>query len=274
MFISNSFSFIFSADSLEAGWFMFVIMVGFVGILSNFALVTLFRSLKLLSVSSSSYPELGRATFGKLGEQVASWSVTLQQLGAGVAYTVIVADVMVPVLELSGVDILGSRTFVIIIVVVLVIFPLCMLPTMKALSHTSLMSLVTILTFIAVLFSSAMYVITHSERREELEQPGEPIDGDFEWWPDGIDIIKGIPIISFAFLCHQNSFPIYREMRGASVPKIAKVSTISMLLCAVGYLLCGTSGYLIFLNRTDSDLLVVSHDTFHHSLHRLHYAES
>ena len=47
------------------------------------------------------YPIMGRILLGWWGEQLGSWSVTLQQIGACIAYIVIVADVLTEVLKLS-----------------------------------------------------------------------------------------------------------------------------------------------------------------------------
>lgn len=60
----------------------------------------------------------------------------------------------------------------------------------------------------------------------------------------------------FAFLCHQNVFPIYRELKDASTSKMAKVSSISMILCFSVYWCCGFFGYAAFLESTSGDLLL------------------
>ena len=80
---------------------------------ADVAVKLLFRAVEMLDVPRPRYPTLGYATYGRLGEQVAMWSVTLQQLGACIAYVVIVADLIQPITALAGADtVLADRWFV------------------------------------------------------------------------------------------------------------------------------------------------------------------
>ena len=71
----------------------------------------------------------------------------------------------------------------------------------------------------------------------------------------GIGFLKALPILSFAFLCHQNAFPIYNELRDASPAKMRTISRTSMAVCACAYMLTGILGYHLFLDETQADLL-------------------
>ena len=84
---------------------------------------------------------------------------------------------------------------------------------------------------------------------------------DIEWIyaKDG-NLLKAIPILCFAFLCHPNMFPIYQKLNSASHKKMATVSRCSILLSISVYLVVGIFGYVTFLRRatTEADLLVSS----------------
>eukprot|EP01043_Picozoa_sp_COSAG02_P014748 COSAG02_NODE_614_length_19515_cov_6.651937_3_plen_318_part_00 len=81
-------------------------------------------------------------------------------------------------------------------------------------------------------------------------EPGTEI----EWlWPKGGNILKALPIICFAFLCHPNMFPIYQQLDGATHHRMARVSALSISMSTIVYLVVGIFGYLTFLRRAQSE---------------------
>lgn len=86
----------------------------------------------------------------------------------------------------------------------------------------------------------------------------QPPGNEIKWlWAQDGSMLKALPIICFAFLCHPNMFPIYQKLDGATHQRMATVSRCSILLSAVVYLVVGIFGYLTFLRRakTEADLL-------------------
>ena len=65
--------------------------------------------------------------------------------------------------------------------------------------------------------------------------------------------LKAIPIICFAFLCHQNMFPVYDKLEAATHKQMSVVSKYSILLCVTVYFVVGIFGYLTFLARARTD---------------------
>lgn len=95
-----------------SGVFLFVTMLFLTALGADLAVRLLFEAVEKLNLARPRYPTLGHATYGRLGEQVAMWSVTLQQMGACIAYVVIVGDVLAPIADLSGVKLLQNEKFV------------------------------------------------------------------------------------------------------------------------------------------------------------------
>ena len=63
----------------------------------------------------------------------------------------------------------------------------------------------------------------------------------------GENVLSAMPVLCFAFLCHQNMFPIYEDLEGASHKRMTAVSAVSMCICITLYFCVGVLGYCIFL---------------------------
>jgi len=66
-----------------------------------------------------------------------------------------------------------------------------------------------------------------------------------------------IPTMVFAFQCHASVLPIYSELKQPSKQKMQYVSTISIGLVFIMYLLASLFGYLTFKNVTGPELFVM-----------------
>lgn len=263
----------------EAGAIMFPVLLILTGILANYAISLLFASTDKLQArlaaekqrgdlegreslighddghgTEMNYPIMGRHLLGKRGELVASWAVTLQQIGACIAYIVIVADVLTKVVELgfSHDSIFAKRFMIQLIVATVIIFPLTLLKKMDSLKYTSFVSLFFIISFILAVVCTSAYKLTH----DDYTVTSKPIEGAMQTMPSSFQgFFKTLPLLCFAFLCHQNAFPIYNELEGASLGKMNQISIISMSICGSAYLLTAFFGYAVFKDTVDADLL-------------------
>ena len=62
-------------------------------------------------------------------------------------------------------------------------------------------------------------------------------------------------MVSFAFLCHQNLFPIYLELHNPTEYRVGTVTGVAMVCCGVVYACTGFAGYYLFRDATASNLL-------------------
>jgi amino acid permease len=274
----------YACKLLGVGGFIFLMV--FSALLADYAIRILFVSVDTLKVERPRYPTLGRRTMGSFGEYFSSMVVTLQQCGACIGYMVIIGDVLQPIIALTGYEWACHRWIIQLFLLVSVIFPLCLLPTMSSLKYVSFASLVLIWSAVLAIVINGFLVIENPDRRQELLHPtaGSFIDvcntssaspsstsnitftpssstsitsvEHMRMFPESIgDVLAALPIISFAFLCHQNTFPIYKELKDASPNKMAIVGHYSIAICCFVYIMSGLMGYYTFLEDTESDLL-------------------
>jgi amino acid permease len=268
----------------------FVLAMVFLALLADYAIEVLFLSVKKWKVQRARYPSMGRKTMGSFGENVSSWVVTVQQFGACIGYTVIIGDVLQPIAALSGLEWTCERWPLQLGLLSCVIFPLLLLPSMDSLKYVSFISLVLIWSAVIAIAVNGFLVVADPYRREELMHPRIHTStsvcnvsssdarhynhstittpsssssssssysiGHMNMFPNSFgDALAALPIISFAFLCHQNTFPIYNELKNASPKRMATVGHYSITICCLVYILSGIMGYYTFLSDTQSDLL-------------------
>ena len=70
------------------------------------------------------------------------------------------------------------------------------------------------------------------------------------------DVLKTLPVVMTAYVCHYNIHPIFAEMAAPSEPRMRRVVTTALLLCTAVYWLVGLSAYLLFTDRTADDVLM------------------
>lgn len=70
-----------------------------------------------------------------------------------------------------------------------------------------------------------------------------------------------MPVIAFSFVCHFNVLPLYNSLKNPrQMPIVAHSAgyfklTAAVTISALVYILVGTTGYLMFLNCTESDII-------------------
>ena len=273
----------------------FVLAMVFLAFLADYAIEVLFLSVEKWNVARARYPSMGRRTMGKWGESVSSWVVTIQQFGACTGYTVIIGDVLQPIVALSGWEWTCERWPLQLGLLSVVVFPLLLLPSMSSLKYVSFVSLLLIWSAVLAILVNGLMVVADPQRRDALihpdthhttsvchqlnstssmeeyyhhvnshnnhTTPSSSSSSSFttehmQMFPHSFgDVLAALPIISFAFLCHQNTFPIYKELQQASPQKMAKVGHYSIFICCFVYILSGIMGYYTFLEGTQSNLL-------------------
>jgi amino acid permease len=248
----------------QSGYVVFLLLMGAMAFLSHYAIVLIFKTVQLMRFKAGetiTYGLLGKRLYGRFGELVAEWAVTLQQLGACIGYVVIIGDIMSPITQLAetAAPVFKGEWLVQLLIVMLIIFPLCLLRNMDSLKFTSLVALLCIL---AAALAVAVYgfdVDLHSDPFNASEVPGgkDPKScGELHAAPRDLTVLSALPVFSFAFLCHQNTFPIYEELRDPTVRRMSTISAVSMALAVLAYVLAGLGGYFAFAEGTRGDIFL------------------
>lgn len=234
-----------------------------IALIIGVALMTDLAAWMLLYASDAtrenSYAGVAEALYGRWLGVVVDITVFLNNLGSCMGYVVIIGDLLPSFMSfVDGPALLKDRAGMTIILGITVLFPLASLKSMSALSYVSLLCLCMIATFVVSLFVMGAGIIDVSE----------PYDGPPHLYPpDTTAMVAQVPVIFFAFICHQNIPILYGELRRQSFEEVdSKFRTkrgkmmyamhVSVFVCAVVYLIGAVSGYVAFKGRTAHDVLV------------------
>ncbi|OVA07445.1 Amino acid transporter [Macleaya cordata] len=236
------------------GVFLGLVLIVLMGILSEISIELLVRFSVLCKASS--YGEVVQSALGRSARILSELCIIINNAGVLVVYLIIMGDVMSGSLHHEGVfdQWLGHgfwdhRKLVILFIVVVFLAPLCVLEKIDSLSLTSAASVALAIVFVVVCCVIAF--IKFVEGRIETPRMGP----DFGSKKAILDLLVVIPIMTNAYVCHFNVQPIYNELEGRYPQKMNQVGRITTVLCVVVYASTAVSGYLLFGNDTESDVL-------------------
>ncbi|XP_071713865.1 amino acid transporter AVT6E-like [Rutidosis leptorrhynchoides] len=231
-----------------------VILIILMGILSEISVELLIRF--TVQCKALSYGEIVQEALGKPARIISEICIIINNAGVLVVYLIIMGDVMSGSLNHIGVfdQWLGNgfwdhRKLVILLMVIIFLAPLCALDKIDSLSLTSAASVILAVIFVVIAFVVAFIKLV----RGEIESPR--LTPDFGSEEAILDLLVVIPVMANAFVCHFNLQPIYNELEGRSPHKMNTVGRMTTVLCISIYCLTAISGYLLFGNDTESDVL-------------------
>ncbi|MQM07830.1 hypothetical protein Taro_040679 [Colocasia esculenta] len=231
-----------------------LVCIALMGALSELSIELLVRS-SVLS-RAASYGDAVRSALGLPARAIAEVCIVVNNAGILIVYLIIIGDVMSGSPEHVGVlyQWLGDGTWSdrrLIIFITLVIFlaPLCALERIDSLSLTSAASVALAVVFVVVSCIIALIKVAAGSIRTPRMGP------DLSSRAAILDLLVVVPIMTNAYVCHFNVQPIYNELRGRSPAKMNHVSRVTTVLCVAVYASTAVSGYLLFGDDTESDVL-------------------
>ncbi|KAI9028359.1 transmembrane amino acid transporter protein-domain-containing protein [Phycomyces nitens] len=200
----------------------------------------------------ATYQDLMEFSFGRPGLVAISIFQFAFAFGGMCAYCVILGDTIPHVIRsmfpnihnVPVVWIFGNRRLCITFFTLFVSYPLSLYRDISKLAKTSALALV------------AIVVIIVSVAIEGPKMPAE-IRGS----PDNMfvainnEVFQAIAVISFAFVCHHNSFLIFGSLKQPSLNRFAAVTHWSMLIAFATCFILAVSGYLVFTDKTTGNIL-------------------
>ncbi|KAF9178099.1 hypothetical protein BGZ51_008105 [Haplosporangium sp. Z 767] len=233
----------------EAGLGMGIILLCFITWIVDWTVRLLVHSAKLSG--RATYQDLLMFCFGKMGLIMISIFQFIFAFGAMCAYTVIVGDTLphvfqalIPGIETSPLGFLAKRSFVIIFCTVLISFPLSLYRDISKLAKTSAVAMLALVVIIiAVLIEGP---------RAPIEIRGDP---DAVWSFARPELFQSIGVISFAFVCHHNSFLIFGSLQKPTINRVNLVTHMSMMVSLLACMILALSGYLAFSDKTQGNIL-------------------
>lgn len=229
----------------QAGfWFGLILMLVVAGV-TDYSLVLMVRGGRI--AGSNSYQDLVEAAFGRPGFYILSFMQFVYPFIAMISYNVIIGDtttkVLLRITNLSPNSILGNRNFIVALATLLVTLPLSLYKQMAKLAKISFVSLVFIV-FIMV----AILV-----RVGTLGPTIPPTEDAYNFANTGIT--QAIGIMTFAFMCHHNTFLIYGSLSNPTEDRWNKVTHISIFTALITSIVFGVAGYVTFTGLSQGDVL-------------------
>ncbi|XP_046701409.1 putative sodium-coupled neutral amino acid transporter 11 isoform X2 [Silurus meridionalis] len=228
----------------QAGLPLGLLLLFLVAFITDFSIILLIKGGNLSGTHS--YQSLVYNTFGFVGYVILSVLQFLYPFIAMISYNIITGDTMTKVFQgLPGVGpghILAERQFVILASTLLFTIPLSLFRNMERLGKVSLVSMLLTLAIIVIV---AVRAVTLG--------PQIPPSKDawvFAQW----NAIQAVGVMSFAFICHHNSFMIYGSLKEPSLNNWSRITHVSVGSAALVSALFAATGYATFTGYTQGDI--------------------
>ncbi|KAJ4298340.1 hypothetical protein N0V88_003367 [Collariella sp. IMI 366227] len=216
-----------------------VILIIWCGLTSAFGLYLQSRCARYLDRGTSSFFALSQITYPNAAV-VFDAAIAIKCFGVGVSYMIIIGDLMPGVAEAfgsanSGWPFLSDRRFWITAFFLFFIIPLSFPKRLDSLKYTSLVALVAI--------GYLIILVVYHFAADEIPNKG---DVRLITWEGPVQALSSLPVVIFAYTCHQNMFSIMNEIKDNSPGSIVTVIGSSIGSAASVYILVAITGYLTF----------------------------
>lgn len=214
-------------------------------------------TLRILAVNSKlsgrqTYQDMVEYCFGKWGLFASSFFQGAMAGGGMASFIVIVGDTLphvlnslIPSLGATGFgQVVFSRRFVIAFFVICMAYPLSLYRDIGKLGKTSAFAVVAMFTIITSVIIEAPRI--DSSLRAD---PSESI----KFFNTGV--FQAIGVVTFAFVCHHNSFMIYGSLKKPTLNRYFEVIHLSTAIATVASLIIGVFGYISFKDKTQGNIL-------------------
>ncbi|XP_050975165.1 putative sodium-coupled neutral amino acid transporter 11 isoform X2 [Labeo rohita] len=228
----------------QAGLPMGLLLLILVAFITDYSIILLIRGGNLSGTHS--YQSLVQSTFGQIGYLIVSALQFLYPFIAMISYNIITGDTLTKVfMRIQGVgpgNILTERHFVILMSTVLFTLPLSLYRDIAKLGKVSLLSM---LLTLAILITVVVRAATLG--------PQIPASDDawvFARW----NAVQAVAVMSFAFICHHNSFMIYGSLQEPTLSSWSFVTHISVGSAVLVSAVFAAAGYATFTGYTQGDI--------------------
>ncbi|MDP2437123.1 MAG: hypothetical protein Q8P67_15350, partial [archaeon] len=218
------------------------LLIALFGLLTNYSL----RILHQVSLASGrpTYEMVAHHMYSKRLGVAVTVAIIVICWGALIAYMIVIADFLVPVMTQwfgSG-SFFRNRVFIISWTAALVLLPLSMIRNLKSLEWTSLASILLSFGFVVIVVLRCFVPVFNVET--------------VVYFNFSMQVFQGLGIVIFAFDCSSNLIPIALEMHGANNTRTMTAVVFSATtVSALSYIVCGVFGYLSFYGATDGNIL-------------------
>ncbi|KAH6959106.1 transmembrane amino acid transporter protein-domain-containing protein [Fusarium avenaceum] len=224
-----------------------VVLILWSGLTAAFGLYLQSRCARYLDRGTSSFFALSQITYPNAAV-IFDAAIAIKCFGVGVSYMIIIGDLM-PGVVLGFLNTANSAPYLVdrnfwITAFMLLIIPLSFLRRLDSLKYTSIVALVSI-GYLIVL------VIYHFAS----DKHADPGSIRVIQWGGAIETLSALPVVVFAYTCHQNMFSILNELKDNSPSSIIGVVGSSIGSAASIYVVVAITGYLTFGNAVVGNIV-------------------
>jgi amino acid permease len=235
-----------------SGWVVGTVMLVVCGLATIFALHLLSLCAAKVGKPASFYT-VAMKTMPSL-TLVIDFFVAVMTFGVGVSYLVVVASLMPDVMDQLGASHSAKNRDLWVFLGFAIAAPLSCMRTMDSLKFTSLMCLMMVIftAFLVLLYSADISGMDPCAGVDD----GETCKGGTTNAKVDISTFQRLPIIVFAYTCHQNIFGVTNELRRPTQPRVDKVINMSVSLAFVLYIVVACCGYYTYGDEVNANILV------------------
>ncbi|CAG5865559.1 unnamed protein product [Menidia menidia] len=228
----------------QAGLPFGLLLLIIVGVITDYSIILLIKGGNLSG--SNSYQSLVQNTFGFPGFLILSVLQFLYPFIAMISYNITTGDTLTKVFQrIPGVGpdhILAERHFVILLCTFLFTLPLSLYRNIEKLGRVSFLSMVLTLAILVIVIIRAATLGPHILPTEDAWA--------FAKW----NAIQAVGVMSFAFICHHNSFLIYGSLKQPTLANWSRVTHISVGSALIISTAFAVAGYTTFTGYSQGDI--------------------
>mmetsp|Transcript_14744 Transcript_14744/g.28010 ORF Transcript_14744/g.28010 Transcript_14744/m.28010 type:complete len:368 (+) Transcript_14744:176-1279(+) len=195
-----------------------------------------------------SYKHVAVETYGPFAATFSEGAIMLYTIGNMIGRQIILGDLLPPLVQIFlGLDSLfAQRWFVMVSITFFVLIPVSLSPYIDSLKWSSLFGLMC-MCYVVVLFIAYFChgLATSSIALQESRMVNPSLLG-----------LMAFPLLVVSFTAHYNTMDMYWELKRRSIPRMSTVVSSSTGICLAVYIIVGTTGYLLFMDETQPNILV------------------
>ena len=226
-----------------------ILFILWAGLTAGFGLYLQTRCAAYLERGSASFFALSQITYPNAAV-IFDAAIAVKCFGVGVSYLIIIGDLMPGVVRgfddsSSVYPFLVDRHFW-ITAFMLIVIPFSFLRRLDSLKYTSVIALISI-GYLVVL------VVYHFAAGDTIDHYTSPLR--IFHWAGPVEALSSLPVIVFAYTCHQNMFSVINEIRDNTHWRTTSVVLASNGTAASIYILVAITGYLSFGNEVGGNIV-------------------
>lgn len=210
---------------------------------------------------SDTYEQVMASALGPWARQVCGLMLFVLTFLCAVAYLVLIADLVSPVLTWCCFDVTYAYRSVLMSVVMVLITPMCLSASLSALRILNVFGLCAVF-FVAVAIAinalpkvgTKHDVWTSDASGHRTVTSWEPV---IHWYPrDFGSVIYAVPLFALSFLAHFNVLGAQAELRFPTRARVSTVTFGTIISCVIFYMFFGIIGYIFSGDLTCGNTLL------------------